>query len=66
MKPQLTRLEATIPFLIAGVSGVLLACFWLFRPFGDFDFWIIGILGTVLIFDLVAARRAVIHDTEVV
>jgi hypothetical protein len=52
MKPQLTRLETVIPFFVAGVSGVLLACFWFVRPFGDFDFWIIGILGTVLICDL--------------
>jgi hypothetical protein len=52
MRPQLTRLETVLPFVVAGVSGALLACFWLLRPFGDFDFWMIGILGTVLIFDL--------------
>ena len=51
-KPQLTRLEALTPFVIAGVSGALLAWFWIIRPFGNFDFWMIGILGTVLIFDL--------------
>jgi len=38
--------------VIAGLSGGLLAFFWIVRPFGNFDFWMIGILGTVLIFDL--------------
>lgn len=51
-KTQLTRFEAATPFVIAGVSGPLLACIWLFRPFGDFDSWMIGILGTILIFDV--------------
>jgi acyl carrier protein len=51
-RPQLTRLEAITPFVIAAVCGALLAFFWLVRPFGNSDFWIVGILGTVLIFDL--------------
>jgi len=51
-RPQLTRLEAVTPFVIAGVSGGLLAYFSFVRPFGDFDSWMVGILGTVLIFDL--------------
>jgi acyl carrier protein len=51
-RPQLTRLEAVTPFVIAAVSGALLVLVWSFRPFGDFDSWMIGILGTILIFDL--------------
>lgn len=51
-KPQLTRLQAVAPFVIAGFCGALLAWFWFARPFGDTDFWLIGILGTILVFDL--------------
>jgi hypothetical protein len=51
-RPQLTLLEAVTPFVIAGVSGALIVCLWFVRPFGGFDFWILGILGTILIFDL--------------
>ena len=48
----MTRREAIVPFVIAGLSGALLAWIWFTRPFGDFDFWLVGILGAILIFDL--------------